>query len=46
MTNTYDIIGNLIRETPNILTGTSTGETKGETKGETPNETPDILTGT
>ena len=54
MTNTYDIIGNLTRETVDILTGTSTRETKGETldiltgtsSGETPNETPDILTGT
>ena len=54
MTNTYDIIGNLTRETPDILTGTSTGETPNETPDETPNiltgtstgETLDILTGT
>lgn len=46
MTNTYDIIGNLTRETPDILTGTSTGERTGTSSGETPNETPDILTGT
>ena len=50
MTNTYDIIGNLTRETPDILTGTSTGEitgtSSGTSTGETPNETPDILTGT
>ena len=50
MTNTYDIIGNLTRETLDILTGTSTGErtgtSSGTSTGETPNETPDILTGT
>ena len=50
MTNAYDIIGNLTRETPDILTGTSTGEitgtSSGTSTGETPNETPDILTGT
>ena len=49
MTNTYDIIGNLTRETLDILTGTSTGErtgtSSGTSTGETPNETPDILTG-
>ena len=49
MTNAYDIIGNLTRETPDILTGTSTGEitgtSSGTSTGETPNETPDILTG-
>ena len=37
MTNTYDIIGNLTRETLDILTGTSTGET--------PNETPNEMIG-
>ena len=50
MTNTYDIIGNLTRETLDILTGTSTGErtgtSSGTSTGETPNETLDILTGT
>ena len=49
MTNAYDIIGNLTRETLDILTGTSTGErtgtSSGTSTGETPNETPDILTG-
>ena len=47
MTNTYDIIGNLTRETLDILTGTSTGETPGErtgtSSGETPNETPNEM---
>ena len=34
MTNAYDIIGNLTRETPDILTGTSTGERTGTSSGE------------
>ena len=54
MTNTYDIIGNLTRETLDILTGTSSGERTGTSSGETldiltgtsTGETPDILTGT
>ena len=54
MTNTYDIIGNLTRETPNetigetldILTGTSTGETPGERTGTSTGETPGERTGT
>ena len=50
MTNTYDIIGNLTRETIDILTGTSTGEITGTSSGEitgtSTGETPDILTGT
>ena len=50
MTNTYDIIGNLTRETIDILTGTSTGEITGTSTGEitgtSTGETPDILTGT
>ena len=33
MTNAYDIIGNLTRETPDILTGTSTGERTGTSSG-------------
>ena len=33
MTNTYDIIGNLTRETLDILTGTSTGERTGTSSG-------------
>ena len=58
MTNTYDIIGNLTRETigetpnetPDILTGTSTGErtgtSSGTSSGTSTGEIPDILTGT
>ena len=46
MTNTYDIIGNLTRETPDILTGTSSGTSSGTSTGETKGETLDILTGT
>ena len=45
MTNTYDIIGNLTRETPDILTGTSSGTSSGTSTGETPNETPNEMIG-
>ena len=45
MTNTYDIIGNLTRETPDILTGTSTGEITGTSSGTSTGETPNEMIG-
>ena len=46
MTNTYDIIGNLTRETPDILTGTSTGERTGTSSGERTGTSSGTSTGT
>ena len=54
MTNAYDIIGNLTRETPNetigetldILTGTSTGERTGTSSGERTGTSSGTSTGT
>ena len=46
MTNTYDIIGNLTRETLDILTGTSTGEIPDILTGTSTGETPGERTGT
>ena len=46
MTNAYDIIGNLTRETPDILTGTSTGERTGTSSGERTGTSSGTSTGT
>ena len=46
MTNTYDIIGNLTRETLDILTGTSTGERTGTSSGERTGTSSGTSTGT
>ena len=46
MTNTYDIIGNLTRETPDILTGTSTGERTGTSSGTSSGERTGTSSGT
>ena len=45
MTNAYDIIGNLTRETPDILTGTSTGERTGTSSGTSTGERTGTSTG-
>lgn len=46
MTNTYDIIGNLTRETLDILTGTSTGERTGTSSGTSSGERTGTSSGT
>ena len=46
MTNAYDIIGNLTRETPDILTGTSTGERTGTSSGTSSGERTGTSSGT
>ena len=46
MTNTYDIIGNLTRETPDILTGTSSGERTGTSSGTSTGTSSGTSTGT
>ena len=46
MTIAYDIIGNLTRETPDILTGTSTGERTGTSSGTSSGERTGTSSGT